>query len=283
MSTVVTEPHVPEETQTPSSGGIPRWLKSRRSGTVTFFVLIFAGWQIMVSLLDVHTLPTPVSVAAFMWDEIRGETLAPDNMYIAFLITFRRLGVGLVLAAAMGVPIGLLMGLSKRFEAMVRDFVVVLLTLPYIIWALVLSMWFGFTDTASVWTVALSAVPYVILNVWEGVKDVPRDLVEMSRAFEMPRGDLIRHVIMPSQMPFLFAAARYGFANGWKGVVVAEVFGAANGAGWTIRYWYDAHRAYGLVGYAVFFIVLSLVLERVVFGKLSDRVFRWRAAVSDEA
>ena len=264
----------------------PGWLeflKSRRGGLTVFLVLVLGGWQLIVPLTGSHTLPMPAEVLAFMWDEIRGDTLAPDNLYEAFAITFRRLFVGLVIAAVAGFPIGLLMGLSDKVEAFFHDIVVVLLTLPYLIWALVLSMWFGFTDTAAIWTVVLSAVPYIILNVWEGVKDVPRDLVEMSRAFEMPRKDLIRHVIVPSQMPFIFAAARYGFANGWKGVVVAEVFGAATGAGWTFRFWYDAHRAYSLVGYAIFFIVLSLILERVVFGKLSAYVFRWRASVVDDA
>jgi NitT/TauT family transport system permease protein len=227
---------------------------------------------------------SPLEVAEFMWDELRGETLAPATVYESFAITFGRLGLGFALAIVVGAPVGLAMGASRRVEAFFRDFVVVTLTMPYLVWALVLAMWLGFGSTAPVLTVALSAVPFIILNVWEGVRNVPRELIEMGRSFEMPGSTMVRHVILPSQMPFIFAALRYGFANGWKGVVVAEVFAAADGAGWMIRYWYDAHRAYGVIGYAFFFffffiIIVSLVLEGLVFTRLSAWVFRWRPSI----
>lgn len=263
-------------------GGLSRWARGRRGALTAFVVLALGGWQIAVPLLPTDLIPYPSEVGAFMWDEVRGETLAPDNLYVTFGITFKRLLIGLALAVAIGVPIGLLMGLWKRAEAFFRDFVVVLLTMPDLVWALVFAMWLGFGAAAPVLTVTLAAVPFIIANVWEGVRDVPRELVDMGRAYDMSRVTLIRHVIIPSQMPFVFSALRYGFANGWKGVVVAEVFAAANGAGWTIRYWYDAHRAYGVIGYALFFVLVSLILERVAFTKLSDIVFRWRRSVVDQ-
>ncbi|MGH9244516.1 MAG: ABC transporter permease [Acidimicrobiales bacterium] len=261
---------------------VSRWVRSRRGAVVAFVLLWLACWQVVVPLLPTRLVPLPAEVASFMWDELRGDTLAPDTVYVAFAITLGRLAVGFALAVAVGVPIGLLMGLSLRVEAFLRDFVVVLLTMPYLVWALILSMWLGFGSLAPVLTVTLSSTPFIVLNVWEGVRDVPRDLIDMGRSFEMPRRRMIRHVIMPSQMPFLFAAMRYGLANGWKGVVVAEVFAAANGAGWTIRYWYDAHRAYGVIGYALFFVLFSLALERLVFGTLSKMVFRWRPSIAQQ-
>lgn len=275
---------------TPATGTRPSivhvlggWIRGRRGALTTFVLALFVFWQVSVPLLPTELIPYPYEVASFMWDEVRGDTLAPHTVYEAFGITFGRLGIGFAIAVAIGVPVGLVMGMSLRFEAMFRDFLVVLLTIPYLVWALVFSMWLGFGSGAPVLTVTLTAIPFIILNVMEGVRDVPRDLVDMANAFEMPRPTLIRHVIFPSQMPFVFAALRYGFANGWKGVVVAEVFGAADGAGWTIRYWYDAHRAQGVIGYALFFVLFSLVLERVVFGRLSKTVFRWRPAVADRA
>ena len=256
-----------------------RWLRSRRGAMVTAIVLSLLLWQLIVPVLPTRLVPVPLEVAAFMWDELRGETLAPATVYESFAVTFGRLGLGFALAIAVGTPVGLAMGLWRRVEAFFRDFVVVTLTMPYLVWALVLAMWLGFGSTAPVLTVALSAVPFIVLNMWEGVRNVPRELIEMGRSFEMPRSTMIRHVILPSQMPFIFAALRYGFANGWKGVVVAEVFAAADGAGWMIRYWYDAHRAYGVIGYAFFFIIVSLILEGLVFTRLSAWVFRWRPSI----
>ena len=102
----------------------------------------------------------------------------------------------------------------------------------------------------------------------------------MARSFNVPRRRVVRHVLIPSLLPFLFAALRYGFANGWKGLVLAEVFASSNGAGWTIRYWYDAHRGQGVIGYALFFVLFALFIERGVFERMSRRVFRWRPSLA---
>lgn len=271
-------------TSRPSAGsGVKRFAKSRRGAILAFVLSLFAFWYLSIPVMGLSRIPYPHEVMEFMWNELRGETLAPTTVYSAFGTTFGRLGLGFALAVAIGVPVGLAMGMSLRVEAFLRDFVVVLLTMPYLVWALVLSMWLGFGSLAPVLTVTLTAIPFIIMNIREGVRDVPRELMDMSGAFNMSRSTQIRHVIIPSQMPFIFAAMRYGFANGWKGVVVAEIFGAADGAGWTIRFWYDAHRAQGVIGYAMFFVLVSLLLERLVFKKLSDATFRWRPAVSDRS
>ncbi|MGZ5383936.1 MAG: ABC transporter permease, partial [Acidimicrobiia bacterium] len=123
------------------------------------------------------------------------------------------------------------------------------------------------------------AMPFVIINTFEGVRDVPRELSDMARAYNVPRNKVMRHVTIPSLMPFFFASLRYGLANGWKGLVLAEVFAATSGAGWNIKYWYDAHRAQGVIGYALFFILFALFVERVVLQKLSKRGLKWRPEI----
>jgi NitT/TauT family transport system permease protein len=80
-------------------------------------------------------------------------------------------------------------------------------------------------------------------------------------------------------MPFMFAAVRYAFSVGWKGLVIAEVFGSDVGMGWTIKYFYDAHRTQGVIGYGLFFVIFALILERLVFEPLAKRAFKWRPQV----
>jgi ABC-type nitrate/sulfonate/bicarbonate transport system permease component len=69
---------------------------------------------------------------------------------------------------------------------------------------------------------------------------------------------------------------RYGLANGWKGLVLAEVFAATSGAGWAIAEMRDYGHFAGVVGFAVYFAIVSITIERLVFGRLSRFVFRWR-------
>jgi len=239
-------------------------------------LLLLLVWQVVTPLLETRLIPMPLDVASFMWDEIRGETLARTTVWEAFGISLARLLTGLAIAFAIGTPIGLAMGAWKAVDSFFKDFIVVGLAMPSLVWALLTGMWFGMGNLAPIITVVLAALPFVVLNAAEGVRDVPSDLSEMGRAFEMPRSRVVRHIVFPSLMPFFFAALRYGLGNGWKGLVLAEVWAATNGAGWNIRYWYDAHRAAGVVGYALFFVIFALIVERWGFEALSNRVFRWR-------
>jgi ABC-type nitrate/sulfonate/bicarbonate transport system permease component len=251
-------------------------LRHPRTARIVSLVAFLTGWQLVVPLLPTVLIPAPAEVAEFMWAELRGDTLAPTTVYETFSISLQRLGVGFTVALAVGVPVGLAMGLSRAVNAALHDFVVVGLAIPSLLWALVTAMWFGLGYLSPVITVFLAAVPFVVINVAEGVRDVPRPLLDAARSYQVPRARVIRHLVLPSLAPFFFASLRYGVANGWKGLVLAEVYGSVDGAGWMIRYWYDAHRAQGVIGYALFFLLFALLLERVVFGRLSGWVFRWR-------
>jgi ABC-type nitrate/sulfonate/bicarbonate transport system permease component len=262
---------------------VPRSLRSlwgsTKTARVVSIVSFLVGWQVLIPLLPTALIPTPVEVGEFMWAELRADTLAPETVYQAFATSLRRLVIGFGLALLIGIPIGLLMGLFKRVENFLHDFVVVGLAMPSLVWALIAAMWFGFVERSSIITVILASVTFVIINVAEGVRAVPKDLLDMSKAYGTTDLHRVRHVVLPSLMPFLFASLRYGLANGWKGLVLAEIYASTSGAGWTIRFWYDARRAHGVIGYALFFMIFALLAERLVFRKLSDRVFRWRPAV----
>jgi len=244
-------------------------------------LLFLLAWQVITPLLPTALVPMPAEVFGFMWDELRGDTVGRTTVWQAFAISLWRLWVGFVMAFVIGVPVGLVMGAARWIERMLRDLVLIGLAMPGLVWALLTGLWFGLDSAAMTATVVLAAVPFVIVNTVEGVRSVPRELRDMARAFGVPRGEVVRHVIVPSLMPLLFASLRYGLANGWKGLVVAEIFAATSGAGWNLQFWYDARRAHAVVGYALFFILFALFVEQVIFRTLSDRVFRWRPATAD--
>jgi NitT/TauT family transport system permease protein len=258
------------------SSRLKRIVKAPRFARILSLITFLVVWQVSIPLLPTLLVPTPAEVGEFMWNEIRGDTLAPQTVYEAFGTSLGRLSLGLLIAFAIGLPIGLLMGLSKKADWFGHDFVVVGLAMPSLVWALIAAMWFGFGTIAPLITVVLAAWTFVAINVAEGVRNVPKDLLDMGKAYGASRFDSIRFVILPSLMPFFFAALRYALANAWKGLVLAELFASTNGAGWTIKFWYDAHRAQGIIGYALFFVIFALIVERLIFGRLSAYVFRWR-------
>jgi NitT/TauT family transport system permease protein len=202
-----------------------------------------------------------------------------ENIYVQFGITVMRLTIGFFIALFVGTIIGLAMGISKKVDAFFHDWVMGVLAMPALVYALFLGLALGFTNRGPILAVVIAGAPFVIINIREGVRNTPRELIDMAKSFEVPQNKITRHVLLPSLMPFFFAAIRYAYAVGWKGLVITEVFASDRGMGWTIKFWYDAHRAHGVIGYAIFFIIFALALEKLVFDPLADRAFKWRPRV----
>jgi NitT/TauT family transport system permease protein len=254
-----------------------RAARSPRAARITFPIVALLAWQLIAPLIPSRILPMPSEVAEEMW------TLLTDGVIVeAFSISLIRLAVGFAFALVVGSVLGIAMGVFPRVEAMLHDFVVVGLAFPYLIWGLLVAMWFGFDGIGPVIVVFIAALPYVMLNSAEGVRNVPKELRDMASAYGVPRGRVMRSVVLPSLSPFFFASLRYGLANGWKGLVLAEVFSATTGAGYTIESLADYGNFAGVIAVSFYFAIFSIIVERLVFGRLSTRVFRWRPAIAAE-
>jgi NitT/TauT family transport system permease protein len=268
-------------TMTPRADWVPEFLKKRGTARLLMPIAVIIVWYVIYWTLGSRIFKPPHEVFAFMWDELTLDTLlaggsVDSNVYEMFGITVMRLFSGFAIAMIVGTIIGLAMGLSKSVNAFFHDWVMAILAMPALVWGLFLGLVFGFGHAAPILACILAGIPFVIVNVREGVRNTPKELFDMARAFGVQQNRITRNVLLPSLMPFMFAAVRYAFSVGWKGLVIAEVFAAQTGMGWTIKYWYDAHRVQGVIGYGLFFVAFALILERLVFEPLANRAFKWR-------
>jgi NitT/TauT family transport system permease protein len=268
----------------PSQGRLIRFIKSPTFARILFPFVVLGIWYFIYYTIDSRIFPSPQQVAVFMWEEItltsgvRYSSVA-ENIYVQFAITLMRLTIGFFIALILGTIIGLAMGISKKVDAFFHDWVMGILAMPALVYALFLGIALGFTNIGPIIAVVIAGTPFVIINIREGVRNTPRELIDMARSFEVPQNKITRHVLLPSLMPFFFAAIRYAYAVGWKGLVITEVFASDRGMGWTIKFWYDAHRAHGVIGMALFFIIFALALEKLVFDPLANRAFKWRPKI----
>jgi len=277
MTTLVTK--APTRDQGPM-----RVLKSPATARILFPIVVLAIWYIVYFTIDSRIFPSPQRVLVFMWEEVtltsgvRYSSVA-ENLYVQFAISLVRLTIGFVAAMIVGTIVGLAMGISKAADAFFHDWVMGVLAMPALVFALFLGLALGHGHLAPIIAVFAAGAPFVIINVREGVRNTPKELFDMARSFDVPQNKITRHVLIPSLMPFFFAAIRYAYAIGWKGLVITEVFASDRGMGWTIKFWYDANRAHGVIGYALFFIIFALALEKLVFDPLSARAFKWRPKI----
>ena len=135
---------------------------------------------------------------------------------------------------------------------------------------------FGISFWGPVMAVGLISMPYVAINVAEGVHGVNRGLVDMSRAYGRSERQVFKHVVVPSVLPFIFAGVRLSFSLAWKVGTLTEVFGSSKGIGFQIRRNFQLFNMPAVIAWVLLFIVFMLLLERLILVRLERRLFRWR-------
>ena len=232
-------------------------------------LLFLLAWQLFGTVSERIPGPLPV-VKAAMTEIERGE------FFYNFSISMQRFAIGMALSIVLGIAIGIAIGSSRLFDNLFGDVNLVGLAIPAVIWALLCTMWFGFSDTAPIVTVILSAVPFVVVNVAAGARSVPPELLDMSHSYDVSPMRRLRHTTLPAVTGYLVAGIRFGVMSGWNGLLLSEWFGSADGVGHRARYWYDANQLPGFVAWIAFFIIFMVLTDRIVLERLSRRAFRWR-------
>jgi NitT/TauT family transport system permease protein len=194
-------------------------------------------------------------------------------------VTLLRVALGFLLALAMGVTIGTVMGLYRRGEQFLELGVMVALTIPSLCYIIVFFMWLGLNELATVLAIAVTTFPVIAVNVWSGVKAIDNRLVDMARVFGAPQQTRMVRVVLPQILPYVMAAARYGFGVVWKVTVFVELMGRSNGVGYQLNYSFQVFDMPAVFAWTLLFTLVMLAIELLVFKPLELRLFRWRPAL----
>lgn len=275
MSRTLATPAAPDG----SLAAIGRFLRSDLFARLASYLFLLVAWQLVALYED--RFPGPAEVFGFLWIEVTGGRhggIVRGEFFEHFAATLPRFSLGIAISMVLGVMTGVVIGGSKFAEALLKDTLLVLVALPAIIWAFLTQMWLGLGDDAVVITTFLSAFPFMAVNVVQGIQAIPRDLRRMSGAYHVSRYRRLRHMQIPAVTGYLFAGFRFAVIIGWNAVLLGEWFSASEGVGWRSRYWYDANRYKGFVGWVILFIAFIVLLDRLVLVRLQRRAFRWRDA-----
>jgi NitT/TauT family transport system permease protein len=238
-------------------------------------VAAVAVWGLLSLTLPPEIFPGPLETTRALWGEMAGGRVGTD-----VVMTLLRVGAGLVLALLLGVPVGILMGMSRRAETVLDVWVVVGLTVPSLCYAIVAFMWFGLNEGAAILAIAVTAAPSITINIWEGVKNIDTKLVAMARVFEASRPAIVRRVLVPQILPYVMASARFGLGIIWKITVLVELIGRPNGVGFKLFYWYQLADMRQVLAWTLLFTIIMLAIELLILKPIERYLFSWRPRVA---
>lgn len=235
-------------------------------------VALVAVWAILANglgLADTISSPDLVagSLAGFFETGIWWEHLSATipRVFYAFALTL-----------VIGTVVGIVTGMSDFWEKALQDYVTVGLALPSLFVVVFAAMWFGVSDVTPMVAGAVISFPYLAQEVYEGVKNIDNDLLEMASSFEVSRRRSIRRIVVQSVLPQWFGGARYSFSLCWKITTLAELVAAESGIGYMIGFAMDRLSLTDVFAWTILFMVFMFVLEYGVLRQIEKRAFDWR-------
>ena len=237
------------------------WLfGSHLSAAVRAFVVVMAVWWLLaIWNANPIQLPTPPVVFAALWSlTLDGELL--ENA----VVSVSRLGLSLVVAVALAVPLGFIMGLSRRVDAYVDPVVELLRPISGIAWIPLGLFIFGVGDTLPVFIMTYVAFFPLLLNTIAGVRGVDRKLVLAARTMGVGHWARLWRVIMPASLPSVMVGFRLAFAGAWTAIVAAELIGAPSGLGFAIEWYRQLLMSPKVFGYIMLIGFVGYVCDQLL-------------------
>jgi ABC-type nitrate/sulfonate/bicarbonate transport system permease component len=202
------------------------WLSA--TGLLIFFSLwTFAAW---VELAPRRFLPLPWEVVdrglKLLTQPFSGHTL-PGHL----AASLQRYLLGFALAAAIGVPLGLLMGWYRWLDYVVTPLFDSLRFIAPIAWVPFAALWFGTGIGGPMLIIFAGAFPPCLINAYRGARFVDKKYIEAAQVYGASGARVVTEVLLPASMPSLIAGLRISAGAGWQSLIGAELIAANSGIG----------------------------------------------------
>lgn len=234
-------------------------------------VLIFGSWEIYGRLGNELVLP-PASAVFMGLIEITFDGPLPAALATSLQLLF----LGFLTAMVMGTFLGIVIGRYKLANRTLGPFLNALYATPDIAMLPLILLWFGFGMGGRVVVVFLAAFFPIMINTYAGVRDAPRDLLEVASSFGVRHEyGRLKQVILPSALPLIMTGYRLGIGRAVVGMAVAEVYLSLGGIGALIIEYGHAFRTDLLLAAILPLPLLGILLTKV-FEQVEKRLQYWR-------
>jgi len=236
-------------------------------------ILVLAAWQAGASLklLDPFFFSRPSDIARRIvtW-------VSTGSLWRHLIVTLEESLLGLIIGAAIGITLGFLLARAPFAARVLDPYIKMLNAVPRVVLAPLFLLWFGLGIWSKV-ALAVTLVFFVMFfNTYQGVRDADRVLIDNARMLGASERQLVRHVLIPSALTWIFSSLQTSLGFAMVGAVVGEYLGATRGLGYVIS---QAEGTFDTTGVFAGMTVLGVVVVIVSAGvsKLERWLLRWKA------
>ena len=236
-------------------------------------VAIVATWQLLVAakVLDPFFVSRPSDIATRIASWMTGGTL-----WRHLTVTIEESLLGLIVGAALGTSFGFALARSPFAGRVLDPYIKMLNAVPRVVLAPLFLLWFGLGIWSKV-ALAVTLVFFVMFfNTYQGVRDADRVIIDNVRMLGATERQLVRHVLIPSALTWIFSSLQTSLGFAMVGAVVGEYLGATHGLGYVIA---QAEGTFDTTGVFAGMTVLAVVVVIASAGvsRLERWLLRWKA------
>lgn len=244
----------------------------RRGLSLGFLVLALGSWETSVRLgwVNPQLLVPPSTVATTFWND-----LASGQLWLHARASAVEFAAGYLIAIAIAVPLGVLIGASPRLEWALNPYVLGMYATPSQAWLPLLIIALGIGAAPKIVLIVLFTMFVVVLNTAAAVKGINPTLVKVGHSFGVSRWAMFTKIVLPAASPLIVAGLRLGVGRAVVGVFLAEMVGASEGLGFYIlRSGTEFRIDRVFVGVAIL-VVVSVALTELM-RTVEERLAPWR-------
>lgn len=240
--------------------------------TAGFLGIIILWWLIADFKTDL--MPTPPEALVANLDYILNPFYqrGPGDLGIGWLLiaSLRRVLLGFLLGAVVAIPIGFLVGMSKKAMLVLNPLIQIFKPVSPLAWLPVALAIFSLADPSAIFVIFITSLWPTIINTALGVSSVPKDYLDVARVLEMPRWRQITKVIWPASLPYIFTGLRISLGIAWLVIVAVEMLTGGTGIGFFV--WDEWNR---LNLSSVFLAILVIGITGLVLDYMVGKVQEW--------
>ncbi|HEY0329997.1 MAG TPA: ABC transporter permease [Rhodopseudomonas sp.] len=237
--------------------------------TAVVVIAMLIAMEITSRYVPDYIMPSPVAV----WAAAR-ELFFTDPYHVG--ITLIRLTAAVAVAMTLGVLFGLAMGTVRWIRPYLKAIVLIDTGIPALSWMLIAVFWFKNPETRIFFILLVILLPFYALNVYEGVRALPKDLVDMIESFRPSRWQVLRYLILPHIVPYIFLTTKSVIGYAIRMVIFAELVASAVGIGARMNLAQSTFRIDQVLAWTFFLVILNLALQAAV-NAVEKVTLRWRA------
>ncbi len=240
--------------------------------TCVVVLVLLAAMEITSRFVPEYIMPSPVAV----WNAAK-ELFFSDPYHVA--VTLARLTVAVTIAMVAGVLVGLAMGIFPRVRPFLKAIVVIDTGIPALSWMLIAVFWFRNSEVRILFILLVILLPFYALNVYEGVRALPKEFVDMIESFRPSRWQVLHFLILPHIVAYIFLTTKSVIGYAIRMVIFAELVASAVGIGARMNFAQSTFRIDQVLAWTFFLVILNLLLQALVNG-LEKIALKWRAEAS---